>query len=307
MHAQGARCRRAVFAEVTMITHQDITNLPYADPSIESDGQLYALLDHGGMPGLVKQLDRTNAQWISLFAGSRDEGALEVAPLLILIDANHAPFQRQAMLNWICEHGAFASSMLFMVSPLPMAELARRLALRIDATLPDNMDIVLRYFDTRIFEQLVTVLSEEQRLAFLNVARRWWFVDRRGEIQAVDAAFAEVESDEIPLNLTVQQQGAMLDASEPDQVAAFLRPAVPVEYANLAPALRYDFIVRHMGAARLLGIHATHELALYCLMALVHGEQFATQSPWPTALNEVQSGRQSLTQAVEEMESYDDQ
>ena len=292
---------------MTMFTHQDITNLLYADPSIKLDGHLYGLVDHGGMPGLVKQLDRTNAQWISLFAGSRDEGALQVAPLLILIDANQVPFQRQAMLNWLCEHGTFASSMLFIVSPLPMAELARRLALRLDATLPDNMDIVLRYFDGRIFEQLVIVLSEEQRLAFLNVARRWWFVDRRGEIQAVDAVFSEVETHEIPLNLTVLQQGAMLDASEPDQVAAFLRPAVPVECANLAPTLRYDFIVRHMGAARLLGIHATHELALYCLMALLHGEQFATRRPWLAALNEVQSGRRSLTQAIEEMKSDDDQ
>lgn len=292
---------------MTMITHQDITNLPYADPSLELDGQLYALVDHGGMPGLVKQLDRTNAQWISLFAGSRDEGALEVAPLLILIDANQAPFQRQAMLNWLCEHGTFASSLLFMVSPLPMAELARRLALRLDATLPDNMDIVLRYFDARIFEQLVAVLSDEQKRAFLNVAHRWWFVDRRGEIQAVDAAFSGVETHEIPLDLMVQQEGAMLDASEPDQVAAFLRPVVPVEYANLAPNLRYDFIVRHMGAARRLGIQATHELALYCVMPLLHGEHFATQTPWPAVLGEVQSGKRSLTQAVELMEPSGDE
>lgn len=287
---------------MTMITHQDITNLPYADPSIELDGQLYALVDHGGMPGLIKQLDRTNAQWISLFAGSRDEGALEVAPLLILIDANHDTFQRQAMLNWICKNGTFASSLLFMVSPLPMAELARRLALRLDATLPDNMEIVLRYFDSRVFEQLVAVLSDEQKRAFLNVANRWWFVDRRGEVQAVDAKFSEAESHEIPLNLSAQQEGEMLDASEPDQVAAFLRPVVPVEYANLAPELRYDFIVRHMGAARLLGIQATHELALYCVMPLLHGEQFATQAPWPAVLGEVQSGKRSLTLAVELME-----
>ena len=287
---------------MTMITHQDITNLPYADPSVQLDGQLYALVDHGGMPGLVKQLDRTNAQWISLFAGSRDEGALEVAPLLIAIDANQDAYQRQAMLNWLCEHGTFLSSLLFMVSPLPMVELARRLALRLDATLPDNMDIVLRYFDARVFEHLVAVLSEEQTRGFLNVAHRWWFVDRRGEMQAVDATFSEAETQEIPLILTVQQEGAMLDASEPDQVASFLLPVVPVEYAGLAPELRYDFIVRHMEAARILGVKATHELALYCVMPLLHGEQFATQAPWPAVLGEVQSGKRSLTQAVELME-----
>ena len=287
---------------MTMITHHDIADLLYADSPIELDGQLYALIDHGGMAGLVKQLRRTHVQWTSLFAGSRDEGALDVAPLLILIDPNQAPFERQSMLSWICEHGTFASSILLMVSPLSMVELARRLALRLDATLPDNMDILLRYFDARVFEQLVAVLSEEQRGAFLNVAHRWWFVDRRGEIQAVDASFSAVEALEIPLNLTVQQQGALLDASEPDQGAAFLRPVASVEYANMPPELRYDFIVRHMGAARHLGIRATHELALYCLMALLNGEQFSTQAPWPTVLAEVQSGRRSLTQTVEQME-----
>ncbi|WP_035787539.1 MULTISPECIES: DUF4123 domain-containing protein [unclassified Janthinobacterium] len=288
-----------------MITHLEISNLPFADPSIEFDGQLYALIDNGGLPGLAKQLDRTNARWISLFAGSRDEGALAVAPLLILIDGNQNPFQQQAMLNWICEHGTFTSSILFMVSQLPMAELACRLALRLDATLPDNIDIVLRYFDARVFEQLMVVLSKEQKTAFLSVADRWWFVDRRGKIQPVDAVFSEAEMHKVPLSLTVEQEGMMLDASEPDQVAAFLRPAVPVEYANMAPELRYDFIVRHMGAARMLGIYATHELALYCLMALLHGEKFSIQAPWATVLGEVKSGKSDFTLAVAQMEFND--
>jgi hypothetical protein len=109
------------------------------------------------------------------------------------------------------------------------------------------------------------------------------------------------------LNLSAQQEGAMLDASEPDHVAAFLQPVVPIEYADLAPELRYDFIVRHMGAARLLGISATHELALYCLMPLLHGEQFAAQVPWAAVLGEVQSGKRSLTQAVEQMEPGGDE
>ena len=288
-----------------MITHHEIVNLVHTTSSAESDGKLYALVDHGGMPGLVKQLDRASVTWISLFSGSRDEGALKVAPLLILMDFNHGQAQLEKLSRWICEHGAFSSSVLFLASPLRMEDLSRRLATRLDATLPDNMDVVLRYFDARVFEQLMLVLSTEQKRAFLNVANRWWFINRRGELEVVDAAFSGTNTSEIPLSLSAYQEGALIDASEPDQVAAILQPAVPVQYASLAPELRYDFIVRQIVAARLLGIRATHELALYCSMALLHGEEFAEQDPWAASLDKIKKGMRSLTQALEEMEFRD--
>jgi len=60
-----------------------------------------------------------------------------------------------------------------------------------------------------------------------------------------------------------------------------------------------------MTAARLLGIEVTHELALYCALALLQGEKFATQKRWVAALQEVQIGKLSLAQAAEQIELND--
>jgi hypothetical protein len=285
-----------------MLTHHDIYELYRTYSAPVSGCILYGLVDHAGMSGLVKKLNQEKTEWISLFDGSKEEGALTVAPILFQIEADQSGMRHYRLLNWVCERGAYTSSILLLASPLAMPELARRLALRLEAVLPEEIEIMLRFFDPRIFEQLMVVLSEEQKQAFLSVAYCWWFVDRRGQLQDVSAVFAESDSFEVPLILTVKQEGFLLDASEPDQVAELLQSGVPDEYQSLPLSERYDFIVRHMAAARLVGIESTHELSLYCALALLHGEHFATQKNWEAALQDVQAGNLSLEQAAEQIE-----
>jgi hypothetical protein len=284
------------------MNHHDIYRAcqPYSDPA--SGVFLYGLVDHGGMPGLAKKLDQANIEWVSLFAGSKEENALSVAPLLFRIDTDGSGVQHRALLNWVGENGAYTSSLLLLASPLSMHELAHRLTRRLDGVLPEDIEIMLRFFDPRIFEQLMQVLSAEQKQAFLSVAHRWWFADRRGKLQDVAAIFSEADIHEIPLMLTVAQENALLDASEPDQVAELLLSGVPDEYLALQPPQRHDFILRHVASARLLGITATHELALYCALALLHGEQFATQENWQSGLQGVLAGTMSLEQAAQQFE-----
>ena len=73
---------------------------------------------------------------------------------------------------------------------------------------------------------------------------------------------------------------------------------MPDAYRNLPLPERYDFFVRHMNAARQLGVQATHELSLYCALALLHGEDFAAHEKWQAALQDVQAGKSSLTLAA---------
>lgn len=263
---------------------------------------LYGLADHAGMPGLAQKLNLTHAQWSSLFDGSQEGKTLSVAPLLFEIECDQHGVTNRSLVHWLGEQGTYSSSLLLLVSPLPLQELVRRLALRLDAVLPDEMDITLRYFDPRVFEQLVQTFSTEQQLTFLSPAQRWWFVDRRGDLQAVAAKFSETDCFETPLKLNAAQESALIDASEPDQIASLLHSTVPDEYANVPRPARYDFILRHTAAARLLGVQATHELALYCTLALLHGENFANLKPWHSELQRVQTGELSLSQAVELVE-----
>lgn len=289
-----------------MINFQQIFDLGADFPSGGSEYKLYALVDHSGVPGLCAQLKRTGTEWISLFQGSRDEGALEVAPILFPIDVTQSSFRQNALVKWVCKNGSYSSSLIFLVSPLAIAELSRRLAQRLDAQLPDNMDIVLRYFDARIFESLLTVLSDDQKLDFLSPAHRWWYVDRKAELQSVDSTFAANDGRYIPLVFTEPQEDALLDASEPDQVAQLLRTFVPNEYSALREGNEYDFIVRHMRSARAFGVVSTHDHARYCSLALLEGEDFSERAKWSAALKQLAKGT-SLSDAIESAEGNDEE
>jgi hypothetical protein len=53
-----------------------------------------------------------------------------------------------------------------------------------------------------------------------------------------------------------------------------------------------------MSAGRNLRITLTRELALYCALALVYGEDFASNAEWSSALDLIRQGKHDLTSVV---------
>jgi hypothetical protein len=94
------------------------------------------------------------------------------------------------------------------------------------------------------------------------------------------AAFESVERFSSPLVLSEAQEFGILDASEPDQVAQQLQAMMPEHYRQIALPERHAFLSRHMAEAKTAGIIATNELALYCGLALLYGEEFARKPAW---------------------------
>ena len=265
---------------------------------------MYGLIDHAGLPGLGARLIESGSEWLSLF-DSEDPDILAVAPLLFRIGTGQDGVRQRRMVRWLVQQGTYASSIVLMASPLALEPLAHRLRTRLDAVLPDNLDILLRFYDPRILEQLMLVLPDEQKQCFLSVAERWWFVDRRGQLKEVAATFCATDHLTAPLALDTVLESALIDASEPDQVAQLLQSGAPFDYETLPPGERHDFILRHVAAARRIGIEVTHERALYCALALLHGEHFAVGENWRAALQDVVQKKVSLTQAATQMELND--
>ncbi len=112
------------------------------------------------------------------------------------------------------------------------------------------------------------------------------------------SAYSRTDPFVAPLVLTSAQEFALLDASEPDQIDAQLKENTPELYLGLALPERHDFILRHSASAKSRGIVATHELTLYCALALMHGERFASEQPWRALLEQVEQGRVALADAV---------
>lgn len=175
-----------------------------------------------------------------------------------------------------------------------------------DARLHDGEEVVLRYFDARVFEALLQALSPTQRTAWLSPAHRWWYVDRAGLLQTRDGSPSVPEADLLTemLQLDAAQFAALLDATEPDQVANLLRQRMPEHFLHVEPPERHAFVLRHMlQARREWRLESTNDLAIYCGLALLYGEDFATRPAWQQALPRVAAGDLKLAQAVAQVEN----
>ncbi|QYF91596.1 DUF4123 domain-containing protein [Massilia sp. PAMC28688] len=255
---------------------------------------LYALIDHGGHPGLTGHLNKFKVAWSSLFQGSRDEGALEVAPILVPIRTAHSLAVSRSCMTPIFERARYSSSMTFLHSPLDLQALNRRLAVRLDVSLPDGVEMLLRFFDGRVFESLMNTLSPSQKVAFLSPARAWWWVDRAGQVQLQTSEFLETDSPEIPLGLTSTQEAALIDASEIDQVAMLLEAVMPANFEALVGSDRVSFLRKNIAAAHSYRIVSPNDVTLFCTLALTHGDGFEHRTPWVQHFEKVNSGQTSF-------------
>lgn len=284
-----------------MLTSQSLRNVCAAHATIHPTHNFYLLIDHAGIPRLDGKLHYAKLEWTSLFEGTTQANALSVAPLLILIGRASQKLRDGGFLTSVCERGVYSSCLMLIASPLPISALASRLTARLDAKISEDMDVLLRFYDPRVFEQLVDCLSTEQRNDFLSVGSAWWFGDRRGVLRAVEAQFSDEESFVSPLLLSDCQEHKLVDASEPDQVEEQLRLSLPNELSRLPPPERYDFIRKHMAAGRNFRITSTRELMLYCALALVYGEDFSARPEWSSNLDLIREGQLNLTSVVSEL------
>lgn len=262
--------------------------------------RIYCLADHAGLPGLHRELVRADVQWKSLFEGSKEEAALQVAPLLFpLTDSGSQPGSK--LLRWLSEHGTFTSSFLLFSSSLTVDELGAALLLRTQARISEGMDVLLRYFDPRVFEALMAVLRPSEKKIFLGVADCWWYPNRSGKLVQEIAESEAVDTFESPLLLSATQEFSLLDMSEIDQVASQLSDLLPAPSLQLGGA-RFEFLKRQMMDAKAAGIESTHELTLYCGLALLHGEDFASSATWQPLLADVRNRKIKFTEAVAAVE-----
>lgn len=267
-------------------------------------GGLWALVNHAGIPGLDARLQSEGVVRHSLFGEPADAAARQVAPLLFALGDLGEP-RWQQLLYWLAEHGSYTGSLLFLCSELPAATLQARLAHRVDARLHDGEDVVLRYFDARVFEALLQVLTPAQRAAWLSPAQHWWYVDRAGLLQGCEGVPDVHGADPLAeaLQLDAAQFAALLDATEADQVAGLLRQRAGESFLRIEPAARHAFVQRHVQQARRdCHLQSVGDLATYCALALLHGEGFAAAPVWRLALGRVAAGEWTLAQAARHVE-----
>jgi len=251
-------------------------------------GDIYMLLDHAGLDGLRQQLARSPLEWKSLFEGTKEANAMAVAPIVVSVVRNGTISVPRSFCKWLGERGTYSSSILILSSPLDLGSLANRLIKRLNVELSENMAALLRFFDPRVFEALMNTLTIEQRELFLCPADQWWYVDRTGIPRNVESVFGENEESSYRLALSADQEFALVDACEIDQVLTLLRERVP----SLIESKEYKEFFRsvelNMENAKRIGLSSIEDLALYNIVVLSSDEVFLGSPMWLDILAETE-------------------
>jgi hypothetical protein len=286
---KSTQCLFAICLEVGMSTHIDFRAVAEESLAAHPTSNLYFLLDHGGLPGLHRQLKNSSAEWVTLFDRTHEANALDVAPFLVSIGSNGQLRMFRSLFEWIGKNGTYTSTVIMLSSPLKIQSLQSRLTARLDVGISEDMKAMLRFFDPRIFEGLMNVLSPEQLNTFLAPAEKWWYVDRAGKLMSLEATFNAIEKSAAPLVLSAKQEFDLVDASEPDRVLASLRENAPELIQKLPLSAQYDFVATNFKTARSNGLISIADLVLYNIVVLVKGIDFVKGATWSTLMDDVKS------------------
>ena len=225
---------------------------------------VYFLIDHAGMPGLHRRLRgqlRAMVKPVREQQGSERPGS---SPFLVLAGRKGRLRIFRDLFAWIGANGTYSSSVVLLTSPLDMANLRRRLAARLDATLSENMEAMLRFYDPRVLESLFRILPAVQARTFFSVAESWAYVDRAGKLASVATTFDPEDNFIAPLVLGEKEEFALLESCEIDQVLDLLRQNVPALMATLPLAEQSTFVDRAIGMARQHGVDAVYKFCAVC-------------------------------------------
>jgi hypothetical protein len=244
------------------------------------NSSLYFLLDHSGLPGLCQKLSNRSAAWVSIFSGTTEAGALEVAPILILIGSNGRMHLSRNMFEWIGQEGTYNSTVIMLLSPLAINPMMRRLRARLDVKLSENMDAMLRFYDPRVLESLPNILSTDQSISFFGAAEAWEYIDRTGRLRKIESSFNEIDKFLAPLVLDQTQEFDLIDASEVDQVLDLVRTNVPAIMLNIPPREQYEFVRQRVEAAKKCGLDSVLKYVLYIVVPMLEEARFNVAENW---------------------------
>jgi hypothetical protein len=251
---------------------------------------------------LMRRLARFNRA--ALLQQNVDACTNGATPFLLLWEGltNDKPALRAVQA--LCQEGCYACAVSVIDSTLDLAQLATALTARCAVRLPDDMDMVLRFFDTRVMAELIDVLEPTQKGAFFSCATHWLYSGRDGSLElAPTAEQAGYDSFVTPLTLSLQQQNALIDASEADLLIDLLVNANIEALINLPVPTRHVVISQFLADARAWGLSEIPDFTGYCCLALSIGSDFATIAPWNKWLPEVKAGRLKFGEALSMAES----
>lgn len=216
-----------------------------------------------------------------------------------------------AWLEKLFAHARHQCALHIIDSSYSARDLAHHLTVCTDARTEDGLNVMLRYFDTRVIQPLAGIATPEQWAAFTACAHRWWYASRWDQFiplpmpASMDAPDntenSAAESAAMPWQLSAEQDQALIDAGEADAVIGLLhhRSHAIAQLGDFTPPQLYQHVRHYIAQAKSWGITQPPDHATYCHMGMILPPDFAQQQPWTQLLPQVKSGAITLTQALE--------
>ncbi len=187
-------------------------------------------------------------------------------------------------------HGALS----LLVAQSPMDDLARALRLRLDVTLPDQLDCTNRYFDGRVAPHWIARLTSKQKEMFCAFVGQWWVVSHEHVWQHLDCNEVHPDPFTTPFTINDEQQAAMIDACYPYAVIDHFEETDPELLERVAPAAQYQWFCQAVQEAEKYGIDGGSDTMLFCTLTLTRGERFYEAPAWREGLLKVKNRQTRL-------------
>jgi hypothetical protein len=239
------------------------------------------------------------AQAIDILTGESCVWRESASPVLIELtrDAVRSAICRgvaEALAKW-----RYANCFVFIESPHARDAVIQMLRERTEAVLPQNMPVLLRFFDSRVFAALLKTLSTNQLTSLLAVGSRWALPGRHGELHRIDSdAESAVVEFLWPIDLDTKQETALIEAGEADAMIDLLLNQNNAALLALLPPEQHQRISAALVAAKALGVEHLADQVAYCALDMELGSKFHEHEPWVSALCDARPRRTAFTDLV---------
>ncbi len=268
-----------------MINSDCITDTPQQDPGQANANGVFLLIDTAQYPGIwrILQYRFRRLPWVSL---AKNPAQSELGPVLVHVTSNQT-----RTLAWFLEHTQGMHCMSWVVASVGLMELREHLRSLSRVETQEGAKYVMRYYDTRILPIWYQMLDHLQEAHALGPITSWAYMDRDGMPCTLFGHAQTVIPAVQTLKLTPAQEEALLDAALPDIVLQQLEQNGNADLAAMPQAQRYAFIADQVyKATKQYGIRSTHEIVLFCSLALGIGRNFDKLLPVAQVLQKFSIG-----------------
>lgn len=233
----------------------------------------------------------------SLFESARTVDADAVAPWLLTPPPELRDLWLQRSLALAQERPA----VLWLIGgPKAPDAVFRQLTERLDVVLDDDTEMLLRFYDPRVIDELTSCLETEPHQAFFGAFKTWAYLNRDGLLCRVSPA-SSVRSDgyQSPMHLSAKASAALLLSSEAGQVLIETLKRWPDDLQAMPKHQQFDLAKACCRQADSLNMDNLADKVLLLMWAAGQPAGYFDSEAWSTDRHRLMSGEQTLTALLE--------